>query len=96
MSTGYEIFRIGDYILGHLPSMTFPFLVAIGAEDPICDPEGVRYVFPDFPISSEFYEGSKSADKVLKLYDGMLHEIHMESIVDTLVADLKTFISKRL
>ena len=86
VSTGYEIFRIGDYILGHLPSMTFPFLVAIGAEDPICDPEGVR----------EFYEGSKSADKVLKLYDGMLHEIHMESIVDTLVADLKTFISKRL
>jgi alpha-beta hydrolase superfamily lysophospholipase len=63
-----------------LGELRLPLLIAHGAEDTLCLPAGSRLL----------YESASSADKTLKIMDGLRHEIHNEAeqaSVLALVAD---------
>ena len=63
--TGAEIIKATKRIRSEVESFTLPVLIMHGTADNLSDIEG----------SKMLYEGVKSADKILKLYDGYYHEI---------------------
>ena len=81
--TGYEILRLTSYLQQHLHRITVPVLVMHGADDMVTDPEGSRAL----------YERSSSADKSLRLYGGLLHDLliepEKEAVMDDIVAWLR-------
>jgi acylglycerol lipase len=50
----------------------------------------------DGPRSAAFFEVAGSADKTLKLYDGLLHEIFNEPEHPQVMADMRTWLEARL
>ena len=62
-----------------------PFLVLIGAADPIADPAGGR----------DFFEHATSKDKQLKQYDGLLHELFHEPERDVVFRDVVGWLDER-
>jgi acylglycerol lipase len=75
-----EIMRSMDSTALRVRDLHTPLLLQHGSEDRLCPPEGSRMV----------YEAAGSADKTLKIYDGLYHEIFNEperaAVVDDLVA----------
>jgi acylglycerol lipase len=67
------------------PSISVPLLIMHGAADELAPPEG----------SSLLYERVASADKTLKLYDGLYHEILNEPERDQVVADIAAWLDAR-
>ena len=53
------------YISSDLQNFDAPFIVQHGSLDRVTDPK----------LSQELYNESKSSDKTLRLYDGMLHSL---------------------
>ncbi|KAK6127793.1 hypothetical protein DH2020_038502 [Rehmannia glutinosa] len=66
--TGYEILRITAHLQQNLNRLTLPFFVLHGTADSITDPEGSR----------KLHEEACSADKTIKLYRGLLHDLLFE------------------
>jgi alpha-beta hydrolase superfamily lysophospholipase len=77
--TGAEMVRASRQIGDRLPGLTLPVLLMHGTADRLADPAGSRQV----------YERAASADKTLKLYPGLYHEIFNEperrQVVDDLI-----------
>ena len=66
--TGAEMVRASRQIGDRLPGLTLPVLFMHGTADRLADPQGSRLG----------YERAASADKSLKLYPGLYHEIFNE------------------
>lgn len=66
--TGAELVRASRQIGGQLSKLTQPVLFMHGTADRLADPAGSRLA----------YERAASADKTLKLYPGLYHEIFNE------------------
>jgi acylglycerol lipase len=62
--------------------VTQPLLLIHGADDELCDPEGSRHL----------YERASSADKTLKLYDGLAHEVLNEPEKEQVLADVRAWL----
>jgi len=65
IATARELLDVTMHISNDLPNFEAPFLVQHGCLDRITDPQ----------LSVSLYEESKSKDKTLRLYDGMLHSL---------------------
>ncbi|MCD7466153.1 hypothetical protein HAX54_002581 [Datura stramonium] len=65
LGTVVELLRVTDYVSSKLCDVNLPFLVLHGSADVVTDPE----------VSRELYKLSKSTDKTLKIYDGMMHSL---------------------
>jgi acylglycerol lipase len=84
--TGYEILRLTSFLQQHLHRITVPALVMHGADDMVTDPEGSRAL----------YELSSSADKALRLYDGLLHDLLIEPEKDVVMEDIVAWLRPRV
>lgn len=70
-------------------NMMLPVFLGHGEKDVITDPNGTK----------DYYENCASKDKTLKIYPGLLHEIHNEAPKEEkekVLADLKKFITDHL
>ncbi|KAK3149524.1 hypothetical protein QOZ80_3AG0218540 [Eleusine coracana subsp. coracana] len=84
--TGYEILRLTSFLQRHLHRIAVPMLVLHGADDMVTDPNGSRAL----------YEQSSSADKSIKLYNGLLHDLLIEPEKDKVMDDIVAWLSPRI
>lgn len=84
--TGYEILRLTSHLQQHLHRVAVPLLVLHGADDLVTDPRGSRAL----------YEQASSADKSLRLYDGLLHDLLIEPEKDKVMNDIVAWLSPRV
>ncbi|KAL6962961.1 acylglycerol lipase [Sarracenia purpurea var. burkii] len=84
--TGYEILRIAAYLQKNLKRLRAPFLVLHGSSDTTTDPQA----------SKRLYEEASSADKSIKLLDGLLHDLLFEPERDEIVAGIVDWLNCRI
>ncbi|KAL6637021.1 hypothetical protein ACP70R_024593 [Stipagrostis hirtigluma subsp. patula] len=84
--TGYEILRLTSYLQQHLHRITVPMLVLHGADDMVTDPRG----------SWALYEQSSSADKSIKLYKGLLHDLLIEPEKEQIMDDIVAWLTQKI
>jgi alpha-beta hydrolase superfamily lysophospholipase len=77
--------RAVDRIKHDAPQITMPLLIMHGAADALASPDG----------SIAFHERIASADRTLKLYDGLYHEILNEPERDQVIADIASWMDAR-
>lgn len=80
---GYHIIHVSRMVKSRLGEITLPLLVLHGSEDKICPPSG----------GEALYNGAASADKTLKMYPGLYHEIHNEPEQDNVLADVVNWLN---
>ena len=83
--TGAEILRIGGEIQRHAASLTLPVLLLHGTDDKVTDPVGSRLV----------YDRATSADKTLRLYPGLYHDLFHEPEHRQVTADVVGWLAQR-
>ncbi|KAK1371902.1 Monoglyceride lipase [Heracleum sosnowskyi] len=84
--TGYEILRISAYLQQNLEKLTVPFLVLHGSADAITDPVA----------SQRLYKEASSADKSIKLFPGLLHDLLFEPERGEIVQGIIEWLSNRV
>ena len=83
--TGVEMLRTGQQVLAQAGAITHPYLLLYGTADTIVDPEG----------SMRFHAGSGAADKTLRRYEGLRHEILNEPERHDILADITAWLDAR-
>jgi alpha-beta hydrolase superfamily lysophospholipase len=83
--TGISISETSQYVRDHLADLRLPALFLHGEADGICPPSGSKLA----------YQKASSADKTLKLYPGMMHEIFNERDRDAVLADVVDWLNRR-
>ena len=83
--TGAELLRASRHLYENLERLTLPLLLFHGTADGLTDPDGSRAT----------YRRARSADKSLKLYDGLLHETLNEPEQGQVLADLAAWFDAR-
>ena len=81
-----EMVRADERLKRDFPQFKLPLLIIHGTKDTVTRPEG----------SQEFYDRAGSADKTLKLYDGYFHDPLNDVGKETVMADIRDWIQKRL
>lgn len=84
--TGHEILRVSTYLQQNLHRVNVPFLVLHGSADGVTDPEA----------SQKLYEEASSADKSIKLYEGLLHDLLFELEKDDIMNDIIDWLNSRV
>ena len=79
---GHEILEATRHVRRHPEAFTAPLLLFHGTADRITDPDGSRWLYAEAP----------SADKTLKLYEGLYHETMNEPERDRVLDDLTGWI----
>jgi lysophospholipase len=79
-----SMIRGGRYTERHKSEITLPLLILHGSADELTDPEGSR----------ELYEAASSGDKMLKIYEGLYHEILNEPERELVVADITAWLDR--
>jgi alpha-beta hydrolase superfamily lysophospholipase len=80
-----EIMRSMDAMPRRVAALQTPLLLLHGSEDRLCPPEGSRMV----------HARAGSADKTLKIYEGLYHEVFNEPERAEVVSDLVSWIAER-
>jgi alpha-beta hydrolase superfamily lysophospholipase len=80
-----ELMRAMDTIPRDAVALRAPLLLLHGGEDRLCPPEGSRIV----------HATAGSADKTLKVYDGLYHEIFNEPEQDAVLDDVVAWLAAR-
>ena len=80
-----EIMRAMNTIPRDAATLRTPLLLLHGGDDRLCPPEGSRVVHAE----------AGSADKTLKVYDGLYHEIFNEPEREQVLDDLVEWIEER-
>ena len=85
--------RLGAEMLGAMQrvtdaasTITLPILILQGTGDMLVNPTGAQIL----------YDKVGSADKTLKLYDGLYHELHNEPERDVMFADVEAWLAARV
>ncbi|KAJ0983669.1 hypothetical protein J5N97_011924 [Dioscorea zingiberensis] len=65
LGTVLELLRVTDDLSSKLFEVSLPFLVLHGSADVVTDPS----------VSQALYEGARSEDKTIKIYEGMMHSL---------------------
>ncbi|KAK8967276.1 hypothetical protein KSP40_PGU020695 [Platanthera guangdongensis] len=84
--TGYEILRISYQLQRNLYRVAVPFLVLHGTADNVTNPLG----------STMLYQAAVSADKSIKLYDGLLHDLLFEPEKEEITSCIIEWFASRL
>lgn len=84
--TAAEILRMCTCLQQNLRMITTPFLVLHGKADTLTEPEG----------SQKLYEEASSADKSIKLYDGLIHDLLFEPEKKAIEKDIIDWLSSKL
>lgn len=83
--TGYEMLRAMRRIRERAEEISLPLLVMHGTEDHLTNPNGSQVLF----------KRSGSVDKVLKLYEGLYHEILNEPEREQVLGDIARWLDER-
>ena len=83
--TGAEILRAARRIQDQMEAINLPFLLLHGTGDFVTDPEGSR----------QLHARAASADKTIKLYDGLYHDLLNEPEKEQVTADLIEWLNAR-
>lgn len=81
----YGIIQGGQSARQHVDKITLPLLVLHGRDDSVCPVSG----------SQLLYDNASSVDKTLKIYDGLLHEIHNEDEQEQVFADIVAWLDQQ-
>lgn len=84
--TGAEVLRTAQALPARLARLDVPLLLLHGGDDLICPPAG----------STMVHDTVASADRTLRQYPGLYHEVFNEPERDEVVADVVAWIDKRL
>ena len=84
--TGGEINRVIGIIQANMEKITLPILIMHGTDDRLADPQG----------SKDLYTNVGSADKTLKLYERLYHEIFNEPEQNQVIADMVQWLDAHL
>jgi alpha-beta hydrolase superfamily lysophospholipase len=84
--TGHEIIRAAGAVHGRLESITLPLLVLHGTGDVVTALEGSR----------QLHARAGSADKTLKLYDGLYHDLPREPEKGEIFGDVVGWLKQRM
>ena len=79
---GVQMLRAAALIAQELPNITLPILILHGTADRLADPAGSQMI----------YDGVGSADKTLRLYDGLYHEVFNEPEREQVLADVAAWL----
>ncbi len=82
---GAEILKAMQRTLGEAGRITLPLLILHGSEDRLADPDGSRIL----------HETAGSADKTLRIYDGLHHEIYNEPEHALVLGDVQAWLEER-
>lgn len=80
------LIRADERLKEEFPKITLPLLILHGTADKATVPHGSQF----------FYDTAGSKDKQLKLYDGHFHDLLADLGKETVMADIRTWIEKRL
>jgi alpha-beta hydrolase superfamily lysophospholipase len=80
-----ELMRALDTLSRDAVALRTPLLVLHGGEDRLCPPAGSRLV----------HANAGSADKTVKVYDGLYHEVFNEPERDRVLDDLVAWLGER-
>ena len=89
IGTMREVVRVTNYIQNNFDKVTVPFLTCHGTSDGVTCPTG----------SEMLYEKASSADKTLKLYEGMYHSLiqgEPDESANLVLADMRAWIDERV
>lgn len=81
-----EMSRTMRDTLARAPEISLPLLILHGDKDVLTSPQG----------SADFHAGAGSADKTLKVYPGLYHEIFNEPEKDAVLGDMTTWLEAHL
>ena len=83
--TAAEIFRAARLLRAEADKLRLPLLILHGTADVVADYRGSRML----------YQSASSADKTLKLYQGLYHEVLSEPEKDFVLADMLAWLDAR-
>ena len=81
-----ELVRADERLRSEFSQITLPVLILHGTADKAAKPSG----------SQVFFDAAGSTDKTLKLYEGHVHDLLNDLEKETVMADIKRWISGRL
>ena len=83
---GCEMLKAMHRVEREAPGITLPILILQGSEDRLVSPDGAEML----------HRAAGSADKTLKVYDGLHHEIYNEPERAEVLADVDAWLRERL
>ena len=81
-----EMARADERLKAAFPTITLPVLILHGTADKATKPSG----------SKRFHELASSQDKTLKLYEGAYHDLLNDTVKETVMADVQTWLDAHL
>lgn len=81
-----ELLKAMLYVTAQTEKITIPFIVVQGGADTLVDPGGAQML----------YDRAGSADKTIKIYDGLYHEVFNEPEHPIVLKDVETWIAARI
>jgi alpha-beta hydrolase superfamily lysophospholipase len=84
--TAAQLVSAIDFIAEHMEDMTAPLLIMHGSADAITPPDGSR----------ELARRARSADKTLKIYDGLYHDLLHEPEREQVMSDAAAWMDARI
>jgi acylglycerol lipase len=81
-----EMVRADERLKAEFPRITLPVMILHGTADKATKPSG----------SQLFYDTAGSSDKTLKLYDGGFHDLLNDTDKQTVMSDVRRWITERL
>ena len=80
---GAELLKAMFRVTAEADRISLPFIVVQGSEDKIVDPGGAQML----------YDKASSADKTIKIYDGLFHEVFNEPERARVLKDVETWLA---
>ncbi len=83
---GTELLKTMDRVLAEARKIRLPLLILQGAADKLVDPQGAQVLF----------DRVGSADKTIKVYEGLYHEVFNEPEHDRVLGDVEKWLAGQL
>lgn len=81
-----ELLKAMRRVTAEATKITLPILILQGSADKLVDPKGAQML----------YDTVSSADKTIKIYDGLYHEVYNEPEHDRVLGDVKAWLEAHL
>jgi alpha-beta hydrolase superfamily lysophospholipase len=81
-----ELVKAVRLVTAEATKITLPILIVQGGADKLVDPKGAQML----------YDAVSSADKTIKIYDGLYHEVFNEPEHDQVLGDIKAWLETHL
>jgi alpha-beta hydrolase superfamily lysophospholipase len=81
-----EMLKAMEYVGGQAARITLPIMIVQGSADKLVDPAGAQML----------YDAVSSADKEIRIYDGLYHEVFNEPEHDKVLRDVEIWLEAHL